>query len=107
MDSQAPPSHYPNSHESTAVVYRTRDDRYSPPVSPRYQLPAYGDEGAPPEYETEEDLEKLKAHRKKTLIIRVMTSIFVATLVSLIVAAAIARIQQGKTVPQDDQGPQA
>src|SRR5699024_5974980 len=60
------------------------------PPSPR-QPPAYGAEGAPPQYQ-EELVSGSKAKRRKTLLVRLLTSIFITVLVSLIVAAVVGRI---------------
>lgn len=101
MDIQGPPLHYPNSHESTDEIYRTR--RSSPHTStsssPRYQLPAYAEEGAPPQYQEEDTSEKNgKRDGKRTILIRLLTSLFIAIIVALIVAAVFGKINevQGK-----------
>ncbi|KAK0389050.1 hypothetical protein NLU13_2626 [Sarocladium strictum] len=106
MDSQAPPLHYPNSHESTAEVYRTRqDDLYSPTlVNGGYPLPAYGEEPEPPQYqETPEELAKAKKRARNILVVRLLTSVFIALIVSLIVAGAVTKIQQGKTQDRSEE----
>lgn len=93
MDVQGPPVHYPNAHESTNAVYRTRESTPagSPPATPQYQLPAY--DSPPPQYQEEESLEtKLKKDGRRTVCIRLMTSIFIVTIVALIVAAVFGRI---------------
>lgn len=68
----------------------------SPPVSPRTQLPAYGDEREPPKYQ-EDGLSKdedaiNKAKTRRTLFVRLLSSIFVTVIVLLVVAAAVGRI---------------
>jgi hypothetical protein len=106
MDSQAPPLHYPNAHDSTVEVYRTRQDElYSPTlVNGGYPLPAYGEEQQPPEYQdTPEDIEKAKKRIRNILIVRVMTSVFIALIVSLIVAGAVTKIQQGKAKDRSEE----
>lgn len=98
MDAQGPPLHYPNSHESTDEIYRTRQSsrRSSPPVSPRHQPPAY-EEGAPPQYQEEEAGEiKDEANRKRTVCVRLLTSLFIVVIVALIVAAVFGRINEVK-----------
>ncbi len=68
------------------------------PSSPRNQPPPYGDEAAllsPPQYQDDTfGREKRYAEPlpKKTLIIRMFTSIFIAFIVCLIVAAVVGRI---------------
>ncbi|UKZ77128.1 hypothetical protein TrVFT333_004846 [Trichoderma virens FT-333] len=68
----------------------------SPPVSPQTQLPAYGDEREPPKYQEDglsKDEEAMnKAKTRRILFIRLLSSIFVAVIVLLIVAAAVGRI---------------
>jgi hypothetical protein len=63
------------------------------PPSPR-QPPAYGAEGAPPKYQEADDPDGERARRKirRTLCIRLLTSIFITVLVCLIIAAVVARI---------------
>lgn len=100
MDIQGPPLHYPNSHNSTAEIYRTRHSspRGSSQSSPRYQLPAYVEEGAPPKYQEEESKEtKEKPDGKRTIFIRLLTSLFIVIIVALIVAAVCGKISDVKT----------
>lgn len=76
---------------STSNTYRTGDSTSltaCSAVSPR-QPPAYGDE--PPQYQ-EEVLYDTKARERKTVFIRLLTSIFITVLVSLIVAAVVEKI---------------
>ena len=65
------------------------------PASSRYYPPPYRVDGAPPSYQ-EETCAGGKSRRqplpKKTLIIRLFTSIFIAVIVCLIVAAVVGRI---------------
>lgn len=101
MEITGPPVRYPTSRISaTEDAYRTSNDTTlaeSIPSSPR-QPPAYGAERAPPGYEEEIDPSDIKARRKRrrTLCIRLMTSIFITVLVSLIVAAVVARIHDSQ-----------
>jgi hypothetical protein len=107
MDSQAPPLHYPNSHDSTAEIYRPhrRDELYSPTlVNGGYPLPEYGEGSEPPQYDdSPEELEKAKKRVRNILIVRVMTSMFIALIVSLIVAGAVTKIQQGKSEDRSEE----
>ncbi|KAH6606873.1 hypothetical protein Trco_006026 [Trichoderma cornu-damae] len=67
----------------------------SPPLSPRTQLPAYGDERAPPQYQADglsKAQEAAEEATRRTLFIRLLSSVFVTVLVSLVVAAAVGRI---------------
>lgn len=75
----------------------------SSPASLRNNPPPYGDEAAlssPPQYANENDDEESASREKrvvnqlpkKTLIIRLFTSIFIAFIVCLIVAAVVGRI---------------
>lgn len=104
-----PPIRYPpriiihDSDNETESSFRASDDTTiaeSENISPSIrQPPAYGDEGAPPRYQegfnSEEDV-KARRKVKKTLCIRLMTSIFITVLVSLIVAAVVARIHDSQ-----------
>lgn len=105
MDSQAPPLHYPNSSDSTAEIYRTRQNElYSPTLCNGYPLPAYAEEPEPPQYQDPpEDPDKARRRTKKILMIRVMTSIFIALIVSLIVAGAVTKVMQGKTKDRSEE----
>ncbi|KAJ6446752.1 NmrA family protein [Purpureocillium lavendulum] len=85
---RSPPS--PVSAGSDSTTLRNPSD--CDPPSPR-QPPAYGAEGAPPQYQEElVSGAKSKAKRRKTLLVRLLTSIFITVLVSLIVAAVVGRI---------------
>lgn len=78
------------SASSDSTTLRAQSD--SDPPSPR-QPPAYGVDGAPPQYE--EDLEaegKRKAMVRRTLLVRLLTSVFITVLVALIVAAVMGKI---------------
>ncbi|TWU73218.1 hypothetical protein ED733_004785 [Metarhizium rileyi] len=72
--------------------------RYATQLHAPRQPPAYGAEGAPPLYKEETDPDDAKAKRKikRTLCIRLLTSIFITVLVALIVAAVVARIHDSK-----------
>ncbi|KAG6006716.1 hypothetical protein E4U54_000129 [Claviceps lovelessii] len=77
-------------------------DGDSPPQSSRPRLHlVYGDEAGLPLYQKDVDTLDAKARRavKKTLCIRLMASIFVAILVSVTVAAAVARIYDSEMHP--------
>lgn len=108
MDIESPIRYPPRiiTHDSdneTESSFRASDDTTiaeSEYISPSLrQPPAYGDEGAPPRYQegfnNEEDV-KARRKVKKTLCIRLMTSIFITVLVSLIVAAVVARIHDSQ-----------
>lgn len=76
---------------STSDSYRTGDSASltaCSTASPR-QPPAYGDE--PPQYQEEPEFDE-KARERKTIFIRLLTSIFITVLVSLIVAAVVEKI---------------
>ncbi|KAL7792475.1 hypothetical protein V8C37DRAFT_380435 [Trichoderma ceciliae] len=96
METKDPPTPFPAlSRDVFATSESTSAE--SPPLSPRTQLPAYGDERAPPKYQEdglskEEEEAAKKAKTRRTLFIRLLTSIFVTVLVSLVVAAAFGRI---------------
>ncbi|KAK2598065.1 hypothetical protein QQS21_005776 [Conoideocrella luteorostrata] len=106
-----PPRRYANPHviiheldsdSESESSFRASDDSTlaesdSIPPSPR-QPPAYADEGAPPQYQEEHNLDDVKARReaKKTLCIRLLTSVFITVLVSLIVAAVVARVHDSQ-----------
>ncbi|RFU74990.1 hypothetical protein TARUN_7272 [Trichoderma arundinaceum] len=96
METKDPPNRFP---ALSTDVFSASESAHteSPPQSPRTQLPAYGDERAPPKYQenglTKEDEAAKKARTRKTLFVRLLTSIFVTVLVSLVVAAAVGRIQ--------------
>jgi hypothetical protein len=95
METKGQPAHSPApSTDASAVSESTIAE--GPPQSPETQLPAYGDEREPPKYQ-ENGLSKgmeavEKAKMKRTLFIRLLTSIFITILVSLVVAAAVGRI---------------
>lgn len=93
---QSPSNHYPNSQESTLEIFRTRNfsvttNASSPPgyhaerAPPRYQEATEAEAGA---YETEEAARKAR----KIRWIRVASSIFIVTTVSLIVAGVVGKI---------------
>lgn len=76
---------------STSNTYRTGDSASltaCSTASPQ-QPQAYGDE--PPQYE-DELLYDAKARERKIIFIRLLTSIFITVLVSLIVAAVVEKI---------------
>ncbi|KHN99737.1 uncharacterized protein MAM_02590 [Metarhizium album ARSEF 1941] len=111
MDVLGPPIRYPTPRVSTSETdnndndsaFRASDDSTlagSVPSSPR-QPPAYGAERAPPLYQEEDDPDDIKARRKikRTLCIRLLTSIFITVLVALIVAAVVARIHDSNINP--------
>lgn len=113
-DNQAPPVHYPSARESTAAVYRTREAGDGDALernktngsggsgSSSYQLPAYGEESAPPDYQEDpEELAKKHAKERRTMAVRVISSVFVAMIVSLIVAAAVTKIQHARALDAD------
>lgn len=91
MNIQGPPVHYPNSHSSTQSVWRTTPTRQGTP-------PAYGDEGAAPPRYQEDYAEggKDAPPGKRTLVIRLATSVFIMLIVALIVAAVFGRIDEVK-----------
>ncbi|KJZ76361.1 hypothetical protein HIM_04090 [Hirsutella minnesotensis 3608] len=60
------------------------------PPSALRQPPDYGDE--PPTYNKEELLYDAKSRERKTIFIRLLTSIFITVIVSLIVAAVVEKI---------------
>ena len=91
---------------SDAVLHRSPSSPVSPgsdsttlrgpsesdPASP-WQPPAYGSDGAPPQYGEDLATEgKRKAMVRRTLLVRLLTSIFITVLVALIVAAVMGRI---------------
>ncbi|RDA92064.1 hypothetical protein CP533_0981, partial [Ophiocordyceps camponoti-saundersi (nom. inval.)] len=83
-NSSSPVSNPYASSESTASVCTSTSQR---------QPPAYGDE--PPNYQ-EELLSQAKARERKTIFIRLLSSIFITVLVSLIVAAVVERIHDNR-----------
>ncbi|KAJ3487377.1 hypothetical protein NLG97_g6428 [Lecanicillium saksenae] len=89
---------YPQARLATHYASSDTTLAESLPPSPRgHQPPPYGDEAllSPPLYQ-EDTLEPEKRHGqplpKKTLITRLLTSIFIAFIVCLIVAAVVGRI---------------
>ncbi|POR32813.1 Uncharacterized protein TPAR_06996 [Tolypocladium paradoxum] len=104
MEPQGRPVRYPTPSVSTNGVYRTGDPALSEgdPVSPR-QPPAYGDERAPPQYQEDGASDaKTKAKARKTILVRLLTSIFITVLVSLIVAAVVGRIHDSQDKDRED-----
>ncbi|PHH92350.1 hypothetical protein CDD83_7728 [Cordyceps sp. RAO-2017] len=83
------------SRVSTNNTYIAGDSTSSEcsPSSPR-QPPAYGEE--PPQYNQEDVLGEAKARERKTIFIRLLTSIFITVLVSLIVAAVVEKIHDNR-----------
>ena len=103
METEGRPVRYPTPSVSANGVCRTDDPALSEsdPASPR-QPPAYGDERAPPQYQEEVASDaKLKAKARKTIFVRLLTSIFVTVLVSLIVAAVVGRIHGSQSKDED------
>lgn len=131
-NAQGPPVHYPNSHESTAEVFRTNESSPRPSpnpstsTSPRSEAPLHATPappppalrhfssgetltpetpvtgvggGAPPtsdpeEYDVVREMEQEKlAPRTKTLIVRVLSAIFIVTILAIIIAAVATKIQ--------------
>lgn len=94
METKDPSNRFPEL--STDITVEESSNAESLPLSPKTQLPAYGDERAPPKYQenglTREEEEARKAKTRKTLFIRLLSSIFVTVIVSLVVAAAFGRI---------------
>ncbi|KND86753.1 hypothetical protein TOPH_08609 [Tolypocladium ophioglossoides CBS 100239] len=104
MEPEGRPVRYPTPSVSANGVYRIGDPALSEidPTSPR-QPPAYGDERAPPQYQEEvASNAKTKAKARKTILIRLLTSIFVTVLVSLIVAAVVGRIHDSQSKGRED-----
>lgn len=112
MDAQGPPFRYPSLSDSTSNASDTRtrtsstttvQGSGSPPTSPRQHLPAYGEDddversAPPPEYaESLEAEDNGKSLKKRVLLIRLLTSVFVTLLVALIVAAVVGKINEEK-----------
>lgn len=91
---QSPPVHYPNSHDSTLEVFRTRNFSLNEPYPP-----AYGAERAPPQYQEATEAEagdqetlEARAKARKTRYIRIGTSLFIVTTVALLVAGVAGKI---------------
>ncbi|PHH70537.1 hypothetical protein CDD80_5942 [Ophiocordyceps camponoti-rufipedis] len=75
--------------------YSSSESMSSVCSSTQRQPPAYGDE--PPNYQGQEELlSQVKARERKTIFIRLLSSIFITVLVSLIVAAVVERIHDNR-----------
>ncbi|KAG5976827.1 hypothetical protein E4U55_007194 [Claviceps digitariae] len=106
-----PPTQYPprivihDTDNDTESSFQDSDDstiaESDPPEKSPRRRPAYVDEGELPLYQEDDSAQDAKTRRaiKKTLCIRLMASIFVAILVSVTVAAAVARIYDSETNP--------
>jgi hypothetical protein len=100
---RVPPSVTYASSDSTLAdsCYPGSPSSHASPTSSRNYPPPYPDDGAPPSYQ-EETCAGGKSRRqplpKKTLIIRLFTSIFIAVIVCLIVAAVVGRIHDTSEV---------
>ncbi|KAF7556796.1 hypothetical protein G7Z17_g1120 [Cylindrodendrum hubeiense] len=68
----------------------------SPPLSPRTQPPDYFDEGAPPLYQ-EASSKALRIKINKTVVVRILASLFITIIVAVIVAAVIGKMRAGKS----------
>ena len=106
MDALGPPFRYPSISESTrsetTIVSSSSIisiQEISAPPSPGPRLPSYDHNGEElPQYQ--EDLEAEggdKAKKRRMLLIRLMTSLFVTVLVALIVAAVVGKINEEKS----------
>ncbi|KFA66085.1 hypothetical protein S40285_10587 [Stachybotrys chlorohalonatus IBT 40285] len=97
MDVQGPPIHYPSRQDSTAAIYQTQ----TASTSTTYQPPAY--ETTTLEYApTPSGKEDATAKFDKTAMIRLASSVFVAVLVCIIVAAIIGRIESVEASRQQE-----
>ncbi|PFH63214.1 hypothetical protein XA68_16653 [Ophiocordyceps unilateralis] len=92
MNSQGSLEPFPTS-SPVSNVYSSSESTSSVCSSPQRQPPAYGDE--PANY-GEELLSQIKARERKTIFIRLLSSIFITVLVSLIVAAVVERIHDNR-----------
>lgn len=96
METKDSPTRFPALSTDVFEAASESTTAESPPLSPRTQLPAYGDERAPPKYQenglSKEEEAINKARTRRLLFIRLLTSIFVTVIVSLVVAAAVGRI---------------
>ncbi|PNY29731.1 Uncharacterized protein TCAP_00358 [Tolypocladium capitatum] len=105
MEPEGHPVRRPTPSVSTNGVCRPGDPALSSesdPASPR-QPPAYGDERAPPQYQEEAASgAKTMAKARKTILVRLLTSIFITVLVSLIVAAVVGRIHDSQSNGKGD-----
>lgn len=93
---QSPPNHYPNSHDSTLEVFRTRNFSVTTTAS---SPPGYHAERAPPRYQEvteaergEHDTEEGQRKARKIRWVRIASSIFIVTTVSLVVAGVVGKI---------------
>lgn len=93
---QSPPNHYPSSQDSTIEVFRTRNFSVNTNAS---SPPGYHAERAPPRYQEateaeagEHDTEEGARKARKIRWIRIASSIFIVTTVSLIVAGVVGKI---------------
>lgn len=68
----------------------------SPPLTPRTQPPDYFDEGVPPVYEVA-SCKSSKIKINKTVVVRILASLFITTIVAVIVAAVVGKIHAGKS----------
>lgn len=99
-NSQGPPLNYPSSPPPTFKPYRTPN--FSRNESPRFRPPAYGAEGAPPLYQEAANIEEENGFKaKKIAVIRILSSIFIAVIIALIVAGVIGKITTMKKHEQD------
>lgn len=68
----------------------------SPPLTPRMQPPDYFDEGVPPVYQAA-SCKTSKIKINKTVVVRILASLFITTIVAVIVAAVVGKIHAGKS----------
>jgi hypothetical protein len=87
MNPQGPPLHYPSRKESTADIYQPQSSSTSSVNGP----PAY--DTTPPIYPSHPEKKSSLLNINKTAAIRLASSVFVAVLVCIIVAAIIGRIE--------------
>ncbi|RCI15330.1 hypothetical protein L249_6521 [Ophiocordyceps polyrhachis-furcata BCC 54312] len=92
MNSQTTLEPFPDS-SPVSNTYASSESTASVCSTTQRQPPAYGDE--PPNYQ-EELLSQAKARERKTIFIRLLSSIFITVLVSLIVAAVVERIHDNR-----------
>ena len=101
---QSPPTHYPNSHDSTLEVFRTRNFSLNEPYPP-----AYGAERAPPRYqeateaeEGEHDTAEARDKARKTRYIRILASLLIVTTVALIVGGVVGKIATSRELEREE-----
>ncbi|KAH6998932.1 hypothetical protein BKA56DRAFT_568817 [Ilyonectria sp. MPI-CAGE-AT-0026] len=68
----------------------------SPPLTPRTQPPDYSDEGVPSVYQAA-SYKTSKIKINKTVVVRILASLFITTIVAVIVAAVVGKIHARKS----------